>query len=257
MEDKTQIIHLSDLHVGYKQCGPKAATIVENIVKHENPSDSIIIITGDIVEQAKRENDLAAALKLIEKLKTHSFRVLLCPGNHDYGTGLVNYSKYAENFAKVFLPQVKTFPQLDIINDVAFIGLDSNAEEIHWYDLFFADGELGAAQLAKLAEMLNSAEVKDKTKVVYLHHHPLNSLPFYRLKDNKKLKEIIANKIDILLCGHLHLGNSYNNAWGIKLVLEGGSSTGKRMSKVFGQRIKHRLINPTDFSVVEKNYLAM
>jgi predicted MPP superfamily phosphohydrolase len=257
MEDKTQIIHLSDLHIGYKICGQKASKIIKNIVKHESPSKSIIVITGDIVEQARRDKDLEAALKLIEELRKHNFRVLLCPGNHDYGTGLMNNRKIAQNFRKLFLPQVKAFPQIDIIKDTVFIGLDSNAEELHWYDRFFADGELGEAQLARLNNILSDPFIKDKTKVLYLHHHPFHSLPLHQLKDSKKLKAVIENKIDIFLYGHLHFGRSYNKTWGIRIVLDGGSSTGKRAAKIFGIRIKHRVIDLTDFSTVEKNYLAM
>ena len=257
MEAKTQIIHLSDLHIGYRTCGLKASKIVANIIRQENPDNSIVIITGDIVEQAKQDQDLEAALKLIEKLSQHNFIVLLCPGNHDYGSGLMNSRKLAENFRKLFLPQVKTFPQLDIIKDIVFIGLDSNAEELHWYDRFFADGELGAAQLARLNKILTDPDIEDKTKVVYLHHHPFHSIPLHQLKDSQKLKAVIENKIDLLLYGHLHFGLSYNKAWGIKIVLDGGSSTGKRVAKIFGLRIKHRVINLADFSIIEKNYLAV
>lgn len=257
MKDKTQVIHLSDLHIGYKECGPKASKIIKNIIKHEDPNSSVLVITGDIVEQATQAKDLDAALKLIKELRQHNFRVLLCPGNHDYGTGLMNSSKSAHNFRKLFLPQVKTFPRLDIIKDAVFIGLDSNAEELHWYDRFFADGELGSAQLARLNIILKDPQLKDKTKVLYLHHHPLHAVPFHLLKDRKKLKAVIADRVDVLLYGHLHFGRSYNNIWGIKLVLDGGSSTGKRASKLLGIRIKHRVIALADLSIVEKNYLEM
>ena len=254
MEDKTQIIHLSDLHIGYKICGPRASKIIKNVIKHENPGKSIVVITGDIVEQARQDKDLEVALRLIDELRKHNFRVLLCPGNHDYGTGLMNSRKNAQNFRMLFLPEIKTFPRSDIIKDTVFIGLDSNAEELHWYDRFFADGELGDAQLGRLDKMLGDPGIKDKRKVVYLHHHPLRSLPFHRLKDSKKLKAVIENKIDILLYGHLHFGRSYNKTWGIKIVLDGGSSTGKRAAKIFGIRIKHRVIDLTDLSIIEKNY---
>lgn len=257
MKAKTQIIHLSDLHIGYKTCGPRASKIIKSVIKHENPSDSIVIITGDIVEQANRAEDMEAALALIEELKKHNFRVLLCPGNHDYGTGLMNSRKHARNFRKLFLPQVKTFPRLDIIEDAVFICLDSNAEELHWYDRFFADGELGAAQLARLDKILKDPQLKDKTKVVYLHHHPFNHVPFHRLKDCKKLKAVIENRIDVLLYGHLHFGRSHNKTWGIKIVLDGGSSTGKSAALILGIKIKHRVIDLADFSTIEKNYLTM
>ncbi len=254
---KNKIIHLSDLHIGYWRCGSRASIVIEKIIKDEDPEKSVIIITGDIVEQGRRDKNLAAASKLVKKLEDAGFTVLICPGNHDYGTGLINSGKNAENFRKLFLPRIKEFPQIDIINDAAFIGLDSNAGELHWYDRFFADGELGAAQLARLDRTLADPEIKNKTKVVYLHHHPFNYLPFHHLKDKKKLKKVVENRVDLLLFGHLHFGRCYNQTWGIKLALDGGSSTGKRAARVLGINIKHRVIDLPDLSFVEKNYLAV
>jgi len=256
MPDKNQIIHLSDLHIGYQDCGTKAAKIIENIIKYEDPKVSIIIITGDIVERARQAKDFTLALELMARLKQGNFKVLLCPGNHDYGTGFINSRKNAREFRRLFIPEVANFPYLDIFGNTAFIGLDSNEAELHWYDRFFADGELGALQLTKLDKMLNDPQLKDKTKVVYLHHHPYSRLPFHCLKDSQKLKKVIENRIDVLLYGHLHLGLSQNNTWGIKIVLDGGSSTGKRMPEMFGFKIKHRVIDLADFSIVEKNYLG-
>lgn len=253
---KNKIIHLSDLHIGFWNCEAKAAKIVDKIIKDEDPQSSVIIITGDVVEQGRRDKNLAKALKLVNELKDAGFSVLICPGNHDYGTGMINSGKNADNFKKIFLPQVKEFPQVDIINDVAFIGLDSNAGELHWYDRFFADGELGGAQLDRLDNILADPEIVNKKKVIYLHHHPFNYLPFHHLKDSKKLKKVIENRIDVLLFGHLHFGRSYNNTWGIKVVLDGGSSTGKRAARVLGIQVKHRVIALADLSLVEKNYLA-
>jgi len=255
MLTKNKIIHLSDLHIGYQECGVRAAKIIENIIKFENPNDSIIIITGDLVERARQAKDFTVALELLAKLRAANFKVLLCPGNHDYGTGVINSRQNAQEFRRLFMPEVASFPQLDIIGERAFIGLDSNEDELHWYDRFFADGELGVGQLAKLDKMLNDPKLKDKTKVVYLHHHPFNVIPFHKLKDSQKLKKVIENRIDVLLYGHLHVGQSHNNTWGIKVVLDGGSSTGKRMPQILGFKIKHRVINLADFSIVEKDYL--
>jgi len=256
MEERTRIIHLSDLHIGYRDCGAKAARIVENIIAYENPVSNIIVVTGDIADRGVDDNDLAAGLKHMVELRRNGFTVMICPGNHDYGTGLVNSAKTARKFREMFLPQIKEFPQLDIVKDVAFIGLDSTADELHWYDRYFADGELGAEQLAGLEKIMNDPALKDKTKVVYLHHHPIHFLPFHQLKDRNKLKNIIAGKVDILLFGHLHFGGTYHNTWGIKVVIDGGSSTGKPALGIFGVKVKHWVIDLVDFSITEKNYLA-
>jgi hypothetical protein len=64
-----------------------------------------------------------------------------------------------------------------------------------------------------------------------------------RLKDRKKLRPIIENKIDVLLFGHLHsdsssVGKDFNSSWGIPSTYNAGSATHKN-----GNPGIHRVIN--------------
>ncbi|HTY13567.1 MAG TPA: metallophosphoesterase [Candidatus Omnitrophota bacterium] len=252
----TRIIHLSDLHIGYKDYWKRSERIVNNILAREKPGESIIVITGDIADYGASAEDLTDGLKLLAELRGHGFTVLICPGNHDYGTGFANSEKTAEHFRKLFLPEVKEFPHLEIIDNLAFIGLDSTADELHWYDRYFADGELGKEQLDRLEQMVNDPALKDKVKIVYLHHHPIHFLPFFQLKDRGRLRKIVEGKVDVLLFGHLHFGGTYHNTWRIKVVIDGGSSTGRLALGLFGINIKHRVVDLSDFSVKETDYLS-
>jgi predicted MPP superfamily phosphohydrolase len=43
-----KIIHLSDLHVGYNDCGAKLEQLVTEIIEQHQPaSNYVIVITGD------------------------------------------------------------------------------------------------------------------------------------------------------------------------------------------------------------------
>ena len=114
------------------------------------------------------------------------------------------------------------------------------AEELHWLDRLFAEGELGEEQLKRLAGLLESESVKkSEYTVVYLHHHPFHPRPFHQLKDSDKLKEALeGHKIDALLFGHNHDGRVWNGAWGIKRVYDGGTSTKKN-----GKANPHRVMD--------------
>ena len=250
-----KIIHLSDLHLGYSDCLEKAERIFQNIIKREKTEGTVILITGDIVDKGASKEDLVDGLKLLAELRGNGFTVLLCPGNHDYGTGYLNSAKTADNFRKIYLPEVSGFPRLDIIGNVAFIGLDSTAGELEWYNRYFADGKLGRKQRIELEKIMADPAIKDKIKVVYLHHHPIHFLPLMWLKDRERLRKIIGGKVDILLFGHMHFGNTYPNAWGIKIVMDGGSSTGKKALDLFPVKIRHRVIHLSDMSVTEDNFL--
>lgn len=229
-----RIIHLSDLHIGHDDCGARFHTIIDNISASMKPARNyIIVITGDVVDNANRKELADEAVKAIELLKTRGYKVLVVPGNHDYGTGTIGNRKFVLLFKRKFYGTGRiTYPRLDIIGKIAFIGLDSMAEELNWYDRFFSQGELGDRQLKRLKKILNMAEVKALKKVVYLHHHPFDFLPGMQLKDSQRLKDIIENRIDMLLYGHYHtdpdtVGRSRNGEWGIPRCYNAGTSTHK------------------------------
>ncbi|MGN7614544.1 metallophosphoesterase family protein [Magnetococcales bacterium HHB-1] len=239
-----KIIHLTDTHIGYKKLNQTMGLLVDRLILHKQPaSNYVIVITGDLVDDATQKNAYKPMVAHIQELKQAGFEVLLVPGNHDYGTGSIGHKKYVPRFKKAFFGNKKEdFPKLDIIDDIAFIGLDSMEAELHWLDRFAAEGDLGEKQLTKLENMLQSAKVKACTYcVVYLHHHPLAPKLFHHLKDADELGEILRNaprKIDALLFGHNHAGKVWNGHWGISRVYDGGTSTGKG-----GKPNPHRIID--------------
>jgi predicted MPP superfamily phosphohydrolase len=229
-----KIIHLSDLHVGHEECGDKFRALIDNITFLKQPANNyIIVISGDIVDNANHTEYVQESVDAIEQLKERGYMVLAIPGNHDYGTGVLGNRKFVGLFKKKYYKSREiSYPKLDITDEIAFIGLDSTAEELHWLDRIFSEGELGSEQLKRLMKMLNEPEVASRKKVVYLHHHPFDFKPGMQLKDSNDLKDIIENKIDMLLFGHYHAdpvsaGKIYNGAWGIRRCYNAGSSTHK------------------------------
>jgi predicted MPP superfamily phosphohydrolase len=238
-----KIIHLSDLHVGHEDCGVKFRALIDNITFLKQPSNNyIVVITGDIVENANHSEQADEAVEGIERLEKRGYRVLVVPGNHDYGAGTVGSEKFVDLFKeKYFKTRKISYPKLDIIDEIAFIGLDSTAEELHWLDRFLSEGELGKGQLRRLKKMLKEPEAANRKKVVYLHHHPFDFKAGMQLKDKDDLKKIIENKIDMILFGHYHAdpasaGKIYHGAWGIVRCYNAGSSTHKNGNVGF-QRI--------------------
>jgi predicted MPP superfamily phosphohydrolase len=240
-----KIIHLSDLHIGHEDCGNKFLTIIDNISFLKQPaSNYIILISGDIVDDATKTEQIDEAVKSIKILEELRYKVLVIPGNHDYGTGSLGDKKFVLLFKeKFFKSRDITYPKLDIIDEMAFIGLDSTAEELHWHDRFFSEGELGKDQLKRLKNIISNPEVANKKKIVYLHHHPVDFKFGMQLKDKNDLKRIIENKIDVLLFGHYHnnsagAGKIFHGIWGIPRCYNAGSSTHKNGDTGF-----HRVID--------------
>jgi 3',5'-cyclic AMP phosphodiesterase CpdA len=229
-----KIIHLSDLHVGYENCGANFRAIIDNITFLKQPARNyIILITGDIVDDATIGIQTDEAVEAVRLLEGRGYTVLVVPGNHDYGTGILGDEKFVGLFKQKYFGSEKiSYPKLDIIGRIAFIGLDSTAEELHWRDRFLSEGEIGNGQLRHLKRLLNKPEVAGRKKVVYLHHHPFDFKLGMELKDSKELKAVIENKIDMLLFGHYHVnpasaGKIFHGAWGIPRCYNAGSSTHK------------------------------
>lgn len=237
-----KIIHLSDLHIGFSDCSDRFSRIVRDINFLKEPaSNYVVVVTGDLVDSAFDGKNYGEAKALLDCLR--GFDVLVVPGNHDYGSGSLGLPRFVKEFKKTFFGASKqVYPKLDIIEGVAFLGLDSMAEEVHWYDSLWANGELGKAQLTRLRTALMSSDVRACEKVVvYLHHHPFDPAPFHELKDAAALGEVLqgcAKRVDALLYGHNHQGKIRNGKWGIPRCYDAGSSTRKLGSSGF-----HRIID--------------
>jgi 3',5'-cyclic AMP phosphodiesterase CpdA len=230
-----KIIHLSDLHIGHEDCGLKFRRIINKISKTKKPAkDYIIVITGDIVENANHIDYTDEAVKGVELLKKRGYRVLVVPGNHDYGNGVAGKKKFMGIFKERFYGSSDiSYPKVDIIGRTAFIGLDSTAEELHWYDRFFSEGELGKEQLKRLRKIMKDEKVKSRKKVIYLHHHPFDFMAGMQLKDSEELRKVISGKVDAVLFGHFHRDvesswKDHNGTWGIPRCYNAGSSTHKK-----------------------------
>jgi 3',5'-cyclic AMP phosphodiesterase CpdA len=238
-----KIIHLSDLHVGYKDLGERFRGIIDNMIFLKEPaSDYVVVITGDLVENAGRSSNYREVRTYLETLKAAGFTVLVVPGNHDYGTGDLGSKKYVDLFKKAFFGKTNVgYPKLDILDEIAFIGLDSMADELHWYDRLFANGELGPAQLARLDRMLKRKSVRScDYRVIYLHHHPFDPRPLHELKDSEELGRVLAKhgNVEALLYGHNHAGKKRNGKWGIPRCYDAGTTTHKQ-----GRPGEHRVID--------------
>jgi predicted phosphohydrolase len=247
-----KIIHLSDLHVGHEQCGKRFRTIISKISKTKLPAkDYIIVITGDIADNANIAEYTDEAVKGVELLRKRGYTVLVVPGNHDYGNGAAGKKKFVRIFKEKFYGSADiTYPKVDIIGRTAFIGLDSTAEELHWYDRFFSEGELGTEQLTRLKKILKDEKVKSRKKVIYMHHHPFDYKAAMQLKDNEELMKVIKGKVDAILFGHYHrdeesAGKEYHGTWGIPRCYNAGSSTHKNGHAGFQRIINLSVKDPS------------
>ncbi len=245
-----KIVHLSDLHLGHQNLDDRFRYLAARMIIELQPAtDYVILITGDLVEKPNVHAPYQEVRDILETLTAAGFSVLTVPGNHDYNDGLLLDKRFVPQFKEVFYgdPHLQ-YPKVDFVDNIAFIGLDSLAEELHWYDRMFADGELGRAQLQRLDDILgDSAVASCDHRVVYMHHHPLMLLPFGALKDARRLRRVLQmhGNVDALLFGHHHLGRTRRGVWGIPRCYDGGTATGMRPGNIY-HRIFDLSQDPTE-----------
>ena len=158
-----KIIHLSDLHIGYDNMSDILDDMIDRLIYLYQPaSEYVVVVTGDMVDDATKTEQLETAQRQMDRIKNAGFSLLATPGNHDYGTGnnatpsgMRTYKEY------IYGDPNERFPRFDPIDDIAFIGLDSMEGEIKKKQGLLADGEIGDAQLEALERLLKSQPVKN------------------------------------------------------------------------------------------------
>jgi 3',5'-cyclic AMP phosphodiesterase CpdA len=234
-----KVIHLSDLHCAEDESFESLIRLAEAIKSAtcDWPEPLAVVVTGDLVDNAciaGRKGFERVRDTLRQAFPAPRFRILVCPGNHDYGTGKNADPSFVPLFKEVFFGHKPNwndpdfYPVVDTIGDTAFLALDSTAEEFDFLDM--AQGEIGPGQLQRLADRLR--QVKEcRKRVVYLHHDPFYHLPGMRLRDHKAFRCILKSaiddgiSIDLLLYGHSHRG--VYRYWGWPEVMQcfdGGTS---------------------------------
>lgn len=230
-------IHLSDLHVHSSDSDNKELTAALKFIANTY-SNHALVITGDITDDgAPRQYENAFKL-----LKAFAGRIYICPGNHDFGAVGNLYSKerairFDQSLA-IPLGQGGTFkgdstPVVNILKDgdstVMLIALDSNLETENPFD--FACGEIGQSQLRALDTILATAP-HNTVKVLFFHHHPfMVNDPFMQLKDAGELARTIYGRTDVVLFGHKHEMNQWENRWGTRFILASDNSSDKNFAK--------------------------
>ena len=250
------LVHMSDLHLGAARTEENLDRMIERILALPPPAGGFVaVITGDLVEDARRTGAFEAVVDRIERLERAGIPVVVVPGNHDYGYRLRIFERLVPVFerafyrrfdrcggvwavrdgevARVWEPRSMSYPRLELLGGVAFIGLDSQEHEFQGFVTTLAsDGELGPRQRGRLEVMLASPRVRRaKARVLMMHHHPFHPFPLHRLRDARALQRVIRGRVDALLFGHNHLlltgtdWRRFNGRLGIPRCYDAGSTT--------------------------------
>jgi 3',5'-cyclic AMP phosphodiesterase CpdA len=220
-----RIFHVSDLHFDCEgDSDTKAKKLLATIwarhfqreiypgVQGGKGTKSYLLVTGDVVDDA-RENQYQAAA---EALSPFRGRLLMCPGNHDFGllgnffepASLGLWRRYFQPLCVAEGDQTQKAAVGALLEEgesrIVTIGLNSNL--LTESPLDFAQGEIGEPQLESLRVLLNRAAFMDVPTLVYLHHRPLAfDWPTSRvmaLRDAAEFLGVVEGVVDFVAYGH-------------------------------------------------------
>lgn len=239
------IIHLSDLHIGYRDYRPKLTrlkSLIRTKVREIGSNSKIqVVISGDAVDSPTEENfqTLADFISDVEDLiRDHPVLVL---GNHDYCFRGFTINKRKKRLNSLRNEILKS-EIISISDEIAVIPIDSNTDEA------LARGKVGEEQLSRVGIFLeNIPNNKEMTFIFVLHHHlleidktnridseitqrifPRDSSDFgLKLVDSSNVINWLKDRqIRLVLHGHKHI--PYLNEIDNSVIIVGcGSSTGK------------------------------
>lgn len=218
-----KIIHISDLHHGEHTGSDKLIQLIIEEYKNKE-TKPVVILTGDLVDSSLHKREMKEIKEILEELVRESFKLLICPGNHDLkiagGTG--NPKKNIHTFNKYFKDLIPkninykgeddndliSYPLIHQIEDHFFIGLNSLEGKP-----LATRGKLGKSQLSELKHDIQTIQKKEENPViiVYLHNNPFHfdyKYDFLKLMDREKFR-IIIKGINVLLSGHWHSNKRY------------------------------------------------
>ncbi len=180
-------------------------------VRRERPDH--VAITGDL-SNVSLEAEWRAALSWIEKLGTSPDAVTVIPGNHDaYVPEVVDKRRFEMLFARYQTADLRaadrasgndSYPFLRLRGPLAIVSVNSC---VATGDLG-AWGEIGGAQLTRLEAILASPDVRDRIRVLLIHHPPVRQKggEDRNLKDRDSFSNLLSRVgADLVLHGHDHL----------------------------------------------------
>jgi len=251
MNSTYQIAHISDPHISrqfYREHIKSFKMLLRTIV--EEGADHIVI-SGDIVSTAEKE-DFVLAREILSNLDLlHSNRLTVVPGNHDIFGGphraldvlsfpryirSVDYIKRKELFLNAFaetfdgvrwLRRDSPFPFIKEVGNSNIIGLNSVPSWSLRRNPLGTNGGLDDQQLAAL-EGLDVSMLGEKMNIVVIHHHfnDLHQSEYdagnfltsiesntMRMKKRRRLIRLFQSlNVRYVLHGHIHRNELYDRS---------------------------------------------
>lgn len=231
MNNRFNIVHLSDLHLGGGYFVHELGASVVEMVNSLQPD--LLVISGDLTT----EGHVHEYEQVVNYLKSFQGQnQLIVPGNHDARNE--GYTIFEE----VFRTRYPFYENEHLL----ILGVDSSQPDID-------DGHIGRSNYPLIASRLNDPK---RIKILTMHHHlvPIPGTGRERhipTDAGDVLKLCVDLDVRIVLSGHKHLPWIWHieNTW----LVTGGTATSQRLKGRSYPSFNILTINDNSFSITEVN----
>lgn len=258
-----KILHLTDLHLNQNYFKLNFEKTKQILINASQMGFDHLAITGDIAHNADDQSFALFRSLLKDFNLLDSKKASITIGNHDIFGGVysvkdlvdfpnrcrvtdyqnkvdrfLNY--FEELFVDCYFPsQRNIFPFVKIINEIAFIGINTNDRYSVLQNPFASNGKVDKESYNNLVKIFQLNKISDKDKIILAHHHFYKNnfeaksstsqlwdkIEGYTLKlrgKKKLLKLFKKNKVKYILHGHSH-ENKYYERMGINIYNSAGA----------------------------------
>jgi 3',5'-cyclic AMP phosphodiesterase CpdA len=191
-----RIWHVSDLHERRDPDHNRAVRDKLAAIPFDAKAD-LLIMTGDLTDDGS-EAQYAQAL---EHLRPVAGRIVICPGNHDYGPIGNFYERAALRRFDKLRADLGAHKALDG-GTVRVLALDTCLRTASPFD--FARGRLGWWQGKGIGWFCDACTRAGAHAVIAMHHTPFDTSWALRLDDAERLLRVAEGRAALVLVGHEH-----------------------------------------------------
>ncbi len=220
---------VSDLHLD--QDKNRLRDILWSCEEYVESGVDHLILTGDFVSRTPLRSGFTkkGCRVLFAKIKQdmkeyglyNSLAASVVPGNHDLRllgmlTQQMSAAEFLRHFKKLHESAIfmeSPYPWVKFIGSVALIGIDSASKASG------AGGRIGDAQIQKISDVLDRADVKKRFPILILHHSPLTQAQkrLRRLNDSERFLKAVSGRARVIICGHTHTYGIYREC-GVQVI---------------------------------------
>lgn len=206
MENQINILHLTDIHISStektEEIRKKWEILIEQVKSLTQNVPDLVAVTGDITAHGEK-SEYGIGINylnwLAEVCHIPTDRFIFCPGNHDADKTCINstfqnYGQFLDDYYEVPLGNsVEKNPSFELQNCKKKVRVwQVNTNQTTSY-IFYDNASIPV----KEADIILQNLVEDDYNILLMHHQP-------SCIDNQEILKRVCEKMNLVLCGHLH-----------------------------------------------------